>query len=151
MHVLTTQCHISQADLLSIIDYFAWNLRVVWVEKTLLRPYERIIYGVRGPLKHSHTRVGVWGTLQQQWMHVLMKQHQIAQADLLSVIGYFCLKFESSLGRKATAFTMRGSNMVAKSFYIILIHIREVREHSSSNECMSLRHSVIFPRLICCP
>ena len=63
----------------------------------------------------------------------------------------FCLKFESSLGRKDTAFTMRGSNMVSKSFHIILIHIREVREHSSSNECMSLWHSVTFPRLMWCP
>ena len=60
----------------------------------------------------------------------------------------FCLKFESSLGRKATDFTLRGWNMVPGGFYIILILIRDVREHSRSNEHMSLWHSVRFLRLI---
>ena len=47
--------------------------------------------------------------------------------------------------------TMRGSDMLSGTLLPIFIDLREIRKHSSSNECMSLSYMVTFPRLIWCP
>ena len=44
--------------------------------------------------------------------------------------------------------TIRGSGMLSEALPTIIIYLREATKHSSSNECMSLRHSITFPGLI---
>ena len=79
-----------------------------------------------------------------------MIQYQISWADMVSKKWEFCLKFESSSGRKDIVLTIWGSDTLSEELPIILIHLREVMKHSSSNDCMSLGHSGTFPRLIWC-
>ena len=62
----------------------------------------------------------------------------------------FCLKFESSFGRKDTLLTMRGKQTLSQASQVIFIYLRELKIHPSSNGCMPLCHSVTFPRLIWC-
>ncbi len=47
--------------------------------------------------------------------------------------------------------TIRESHTLSEALLFLLIYLREVGKCSSSNGCMSLRYSVIFPRLIWCP
>ena len=46
--------------------------------------------------------------------------------------------------------TIRRSGMLSEALPTIIIYLSEAMKHSSSNECMSLRHShsITFPRLI---
>ena len=71
-------------------------------------------------------------------MSVLTIQCNISQADLVSKIRYFCMKFESSFGRKDTVLTMMGSDALLDVLQILLIYPREVSEPSRSNICLSL-------------
>ena len=71
-------------------------------------------------------------------------------ADLVSEIRAFCLKIEGFSGRKDFILAIRGVDMLSDASLIILMCLRDVRKHSSSNGCMSLRHRVILPRLIWC-
>ena len=84
-------------------------------------------------------------------MYVLTIQCNIPQADLVSKSRYFCLKFESSFGRKDTVLTMMESDGLLDVLQILLIYPREVSEPSRSNIWLSLQQSVIFPRLMWCP
>ena len=84
-------------------------------------------------------------------MSDLTIQCDISQADLVSKIRYYCLKFESSFGRRDTVPTMMGSDALLDVLQILLIYPREVSEPSRSNICLSLQQSVIFPRLMWCP
>ena len=84
-------------------------------------------------------------------MYVLTIQCNISQADLVSTSRYFCLKFESSFGRKDTVLTMMESDGLLDVLQILLIYPGEVSEPSRSNICLSLQQSVIFPRLMWCP
>ena len=61
---------------------------------------------------------------------------------------WFCLKLGSCFGRKYTVLIKRGLDMLSEAIPIIIIHLRKVRKHSSTNGCRSLWHSVAFPRLI---
>ena len=82
---------------------------------------------------------------------VLVAQQHNSQADMVSKQWLFCLKFESSIGRKDTIFTKRESDILPEALPIIFIYLMEVLKHSRSNGCVSLSHSVIFPRLTWCP
>ena len=131
--------------------FFAWNLRVVPVEKTLYW-YKRIGYIIRGTTSnHVYTLKGGWETLVYQRMHVLMIQCHISLVDMVLKIGCFCLKFEHSFGRNNTVMTTRRSDMLLEALPAILIHLREVEKHSSSNGCMSLRYNITFYLPILCP
>ena len=63
----------------------------------------------------------------------------------------FWFKFESIFDRNDTMMTIRESHTLSEALLFLLIYLREVGKCSSSNRCMSLRYSVIFPRLIWCP
>ena len=63
----------------------------------------------------------------------------------------FCLKLGSSFVRKDTVLIIRRSNALSEALIIIVIHLWEVRKQSSSNGCLSLRHSVTYPMLIWYP
>ena len=52
----------------------------------------------------------------------------------------FCFNIESTFGRKDTLLIIRGPDTLSEALEIILIHLREVRKHSSSNRCVSLQH-----------
>ncbi len=71
-------------------------------------------------------------------MHVFMTRHYNIRADMVSENWLDCLKFESIFDRKDTGLAIRGLDMLSEALPIILIHLREVRKHSSSNGCMSL-------------
>ncbi len=63
----------------------------------------------------------------------------------------FCLKFEGSFGWNDAVVTTRLLHMLPEALPIILIHLTKVRNHSSSNGCLSLHLNVTFARLNWCP
>ena len=62
----------------------------------------------------------------------------------------FCLKYESYFGRNDMVLTMRGLKLLPVALPIILIHLRKVMKHSSSNVCLCLQHTITSPLLIQC-
>ena len=58
------------------------------------------------------------------------------------------MKLESNFGRIYTLVTIRESDSLSVALPTILVHLMEVRKHSSSNGWISLRQNVAFPRLI---
>ena len=53
-------------------------------------------------------------------------------------------------GRNDTLWTTMGSFMLSKILSIIIIHLRKVRKHSSSNVCLALKFCIPFPMLKGC-
>ena len=54
-------------------------------------------------------------------------------------------------GRKDTVLATRESDILSEVPRIIIIYLREIKKHSSSNGCLSLLHSIICSRQIWCP
>ena len=50
----------------------------------------------------------------------------------------FCIKYESSFHRNDTVLTIKSSYMLQEAILTIIIHLRMVMKHSSSNGCVSL-------------
>ena len=63
----------------------------------------------------------------------------------------FWLKFEGSFGWNDAVGTTRVLHMLPEALPIIHIHLTKVRNHSSSNGCLSLHLNVTFARLNWCP
>ena len=84
-------------------------------------------------------------------MHHLRAQCHISQAAPEPKIGNFDWNLRVILREKDTVLTIRGSDMLSDALPLICIHPRKVMNYSSSNECMSLSHLVIFSTLIWSP
>ena len=56
----------------------------------------------------------------------------------------FCIYLESFPSRNGMVLIIRGSNILSEALPIILILLRKVMSHSSSNGCLSLWHSIQF-------
>ena len=100
MPILRTQCHISWADPVCKIGYFAWKLSVYLVEKMMCWP-EGSLLAIRGPSDNRHKSKESYATLkQQQWTPIFRTQRHLSWAHLGRNIGFFCLKIECLFGRK---------------------------------------------------
>ncbi len=148
MLVLTILHPTSRANLVPKIDNFASKSGVLLVETTMWwpegdqiwcqRPFQFILIELREIMKHSSS------------YEYLSLPHNVTFPKLIwctRLILYLEIWDPVSCS-KDSMLTLRGSDTLSEALPIILIHLRQVMKYSSSNGCMSLRHSTILLKLI---
>ena len=109
------------------------------------------VYAVWSSCKHSYTSNEGYETLKQQWMYLFTAQNHIFSAERVPWFWYFARNLRVVFGRNDTYLTTRSLLMLAEAPADLPIHLMKVMKHSSSNECLSLKHSMTFPVLRGCP
>ncbi len=110
----------------------------------------RLRYSHSRPSIHHYTSNDGNETLKQQWMSLHTAHHPISLAHMGIKMCYFASNMRVIFKEMTLFLTIRGSCMPPEALLTILIWERIVVEHSSSNECLSLRKSSTFSGLTFC-
>ena len=91
MHVPMIKCHISRANLVHIIGYRIFlKFEISFDRKDTVMTIRWVTYAARDTSEHFDIYKEGYETLKQQWMHIIMTQYCIIQADLANkMVLYF--------------------------------------------------------------
>ena len=101
-----------------------------------------IVYDIERSFNNSYIPREGYETFKQQWIFSIAAQHLISCTERAPGIWYFAWNLRVVLNRNDTIRTMRALYMMSKSITPIVYYVRKGMEHSSSNGCLSLQHSI---------
>ena len=132
------------------ICYSAWNLRV-FQQKWEGFDHKGCKYSLNSTSNQPLTPKEDYKTLKQQWIYFLMTQLTYPGLICGPKLVILLDKYESISGRNDEVLTIRGSDMLPGPLPLIIIHLRKVIKHSSSNGCLSVWYSIPFSVLVWAP
>ena len=109
-----------------------------------------VVYSARSSSSYSYISKAGFGTLEQQWVSLLVAQHHIPLPEKVPEKWNFAWNLRLVGSRNDTWWTMRGSCMLSEDLPSIFIHVRKVMKHFINNRYLSLWHSSTFPVLRGC-
>ena len=146
----TIQCHISSTDLVPKI-FFTLKYGTKFCRKDAvltIRVIHMLYQQIFQSFLYIQMRLGNTSAAMGVCPYCTVSHWLGWRCDVRNML--FCLKIVCLFGRKYAKLTIIRSDMLSGAIPIILIHPNEGRKHFSSNECLSLPHSIIFPGLIWC-
>ena len=147
MSILVAHHPISFEEGVPKLLHFPWNWRVVITEMTWCWLYKVLVDAVRCSSKHPHISKEGYEPLKQQWMSLLATPHFISYAERVPPppTWYFAyIKFEDCFYNIDMVWTIWGLHILPWALILILMHLRKVMSHLSSNGCLSLCHIFLF-------